>query len=266
MSDSPQPRAPYVRFFPTDWKAGVAGLPISVEWTYLQICIHNWDKGAALPEALFDIVLGRNPDWQRDLDLLIGHLGKITKTMGGGVFSERAMAEARLAQDSLEKRRTGGKKGAAKRWSDNELDGSPNGTPNGIPNGNQNQNQNQSPLSDDKGGAGAPVGDMVFSVPDDAWREFKQHRDKLKKSMTPKAESLMLKKLERIWADTGEPPGDVLDRSIENGWAGVFARDGGRNAGNQRDNRSGLARAIDRQLDEIDRGAGADRNAPDADR
>lgn len=231
-------RAPYVRFFPTDWKAGVAGLPISVEWTYLQICIHNWDKGEPLPEALFEIALGRNPDWRRDLDLLVGHLGKIDRTHGGSVFSARALTEAQLAQDSLEKRRKGGQKGAKKRWSDNGSDGSANGSPNGTPNGspnatpndnqNQNQNQNQTPPNGGDppapqgGGDDGAAGDLIFSVPGAAMKAFREHRTKLKHPMTKRAEELIVGKLEKIWNERGHDPAAVIDQSIVEGWRGVF--------------------------------------------
>lgn len=256
-------RAPYVRFFPTDWKAGVAGLPISVEWTYLQICIHNWDKGEPLPEALFEIVLGRNPDWRRDLDLLTGHLDKIVRTQGGGVFSGRALAEARLAQDSLEKRRKGGQKGAKKRWSGNDMDGSPNGSPNGSANGtpndnqNQNQNQNQTPPNGGdppaplEGGGDEPAGDLIFSVPGQAMKAFREHRTKLKHPMTKRAEELIVGKLEKIWTEHGHDPAAVIDQSIVEGWRGVFPlKDGddgrGQGAGRSRqtDRRDGFTRAI----------------------
>jgi hypothetical protein len=252
-------RAPYVRFFPTDWKAGVAGLPISVEWTYLQICVHNWDKGAPLPEALFEIVLGRNPDWRRDLDLLIDHLGKIDRTHGGGVFSSRAMAEAKFAQDSLEKKRSGGKRGAQKRWENNGSDGTPNGSANGIPNGNQNQNQNQNQTPPNGGDPPAPqggdddggAGDLIFSVPAAAMKAFRQHRTKLKHPMTERAEQLLVGKLEKIWTEHGHDPSAVIDQSILEGWRGVFPlkgddNDRGRGQGRASapDRRDGFTRAI----------------------
>jgi hypothetical protein len=260
-------RAPYVRFFPTDWKAGVAGLPISVEWTYLQICIYNWDKGEALPEALFEIALGRNPEWKRDLSLLIDHLGKIDRTHGGSVFSARALSEASQAQDALEKRRKGGRKGAEKRWQDNGSDGSGNGSPNGTPNGsanstpngnqNQNQNQNQTPSNDGdppapQGGSGdGDAGDLIFSVPGAAMKAFREHRTKLKHPMTKRAEELVVGKLEKIWNQHGHAPADVIDQSIVEGWRGVFPlkdesngrkQGAGRSAGSDR--RDGFTRAI----------------------
>lgn len=266
-------RAPYVRFFPTDWKAGVAGLPLSVEWTYFQICIYNWDKGAPLPEALFEIVLGRNDNWRSDLELLTGYLDKIERTAGGGVFSARALSEANLAQDSLEKRRTGGKKGAAKRWADGDgsgdgiangtPNGTPNGSPNGIPNGNQNQNQNQiSPNGDNarkraddgkakSGGTLAPlgigvvtVGDLVFQIDPESWAAFVAHRIKIKKPMTDYAKRLMLKKLERLSAD-GFRPVDVINQSIIKGWQDCFpVKEDYNGKSSDKDDRDGFSRAL----------------------
>jgi hypothetical protein len=66
----------------------------------------------------------------------------------------------------------------------------------------------------------------VASLPDwlpgTAWEEFKQHRIAIKKRMTPLAETKTLKELSKL-RDEGCNPVQVLEQSIQRGWAGVFA-------------------------------------------
>ena len=53
------------------------------------------------------------------------------------------------------------------------------------------------------------------------WDEFKKSRVAIKAKMTPFAESRILKRLWRMVED-GENPEEVVGRSIENGWKGLF--------------------------------------------
>ena len=62
------------------------------------------------------------------------------------------------------------------------------------------------------------------------WDEFKKMRVSIKKKMTPYAEELMIKKLDKL-RQIGNPPTEVLERSIEGGWQGIFEI-GGSNGGN----------------------------------
>ncbi|HVC17684.1 MAG TPA: hypothetical protein VNE18_10325 [Rhodanobacter sp.] len=58
-------------------------------------------------------------------------------------------------------------------------------------------------------------------LPRDVWADFVQHRKKLRAAMTPRAEDLTLRKLERF-KHRGIDPISCLETSIENGWRGVF--------------------------------------------
>ncbi|HTG54959.1 MAG TPA: hypothetical protein VL943_01735 [Niabella sp.] len=62
-------------------------------------------------------------------------------------------------------------------------------------------------------------------LPNDLWQEFKQMRKGLKKPMTPKAEVLLIKDLEKI-KDQGHDPIEALNNSIKNSWQGIFAPNG----------------------------------------
>lgn len=196
-------RPPYVNFYPSDWKGGTANLPPMLEWTYLQVCLFNWDRGAAMPAGQSALHLSRNPDWERDLAQLCD-LEKVIRTAGGHYFVPRALREAERSNNAYSKKRDAGREGAKKRWSKDD----------------------RSPADD------LPNGDLVFSVPKSVMADFRAHRRKIKKPMTERAEQLILTKLEKLLAE-GHDPAAVVEQSIENGWAGVFPireeRDGKRN-------------------------------------
>ena len=54
-----------------------------------------------------------------------------------------------------------------------------------------------------------------------AWNDYKEHRKSLKFKMTPRAEELAIKKLEKF-KTSGNDPTDVICQSIEMGWKGLF--------------------------------------------
>ena len=53
------------------------------------------------------------------------------------------------------------------------------------------------------------------------WKEFQEHRKKIRKPMTSLAERKILSELEKFRA-LGQNPVEILNRSIMNGWTGVF--------------------------------------------
>lgn len=58
-------------------------------------------------------------------------------------------------------------------------------------------------------------------ISEELWQDFKEHRKKLKKPMTDKAEELLIKKL--AWLkEKGHNPKHLLMTSIERGWLSVF--------------------------------------------
>jgi hypothetical protein len=102
-----------------------------------------------------------------------------------------------------------------------------------------------------------------FSVPAAAMKAFRAHRVKIRKPMTDRAEELIGMTLQRIHAEHGHDPTAVINQSIMFGWTGVFplkeegsGRANRNGAGEGSDRRGGLARAIDRRLDEGSGGRG----------
>lgn len=216
MADSPPPppRPSFVSFYPSDWKGGTTALSVSMEWTYLQVCLFNWDKGKALPQQLQEPTLARNPRWREDVEALV-EMDKISKTAAGALFVPRAVAEFRKAQQLLEKKVNAGRKGAKKRW--------------------ENSPQDSGAMSPD-----GQNGDLLFSVPPDVWADFRKHRNKIRAPMTERAEGGILKKLEAIQAEHGHDPVAVLDQSIRKGWRDVFPLKGDEDGARPRDSGRGL--------------------------
>jgi len=54
------------------------------------------------------------------------------------------------------------------------------------------------------------------------WLAFRQHRKKIKKTLTPHGESLMFADL-LDWKEKGHDPVAIINNSIKNGWIGLFA-------------------------------------------
>lgn len=61
-----------------------------------------------------------------------------------------------------------------------------------------------------------------------AWQGYLDMRKKIKKPMTPRAETLVINALQRF-RDAGQDVGAILDQSVMNSWQGVFEVKGARN-------------------------------------
>lgn len=105
----------YVKFFPSDWKAGCIGLSLIEEIIYFKICLHNWDTGEALAEKnLTRIMLGHDVSITDALQYLIDE-GKVKKTSKGFV-NKRSLE----IHDDANSRREKAVNAANKRWKNND--------------------------------------------------------------------------------------------------------------------------------------------------
>lgn len=215
MADTSPPLRPaFIGLYPSDWKAGTAHMTDREEWTYLQICLHNWDKGEAMPKRLQSGLLGRNPEWAATVAALV-EMDKVAVTAAGALMVPRAMTSYRAAQAALEKKSRSGKAGANSRWKNKPQDGD------ATPDDGRN-------------------GDMIFSVPPDLWADFRKHRTKVKAPMTERAERSILKRLEEIQREHGHDPVAVLEQTIRKGWRDVFPLKGDENGARPGDTGRGL--------------------------
>lgn len=67
-------------------------------------------------------------------------------------------------------------------------------------------------------------------VSEELWNQFKETRRKLRAPLTLPAETLLCRKLQTL-KDIGHDPVKVVEQSIERGWKGFFAIDGGNGVG-----------------------------------
>jgi hypothetical protein len=212
-----QTRHSYVRFYPSDWLAGVGFMPPMWEWVYLQVCLYNWDQGEPMPKGQVAMRLARNPNWEADLAGLV-EAGKIMRDHGGKLSVPRALAEAKRAGRLRDSKVQAGKAGAEKTNAISAF----NGTADGKPSANQNQNQNQtSPIGEDP--PIPPAGDLLFQPPEAEWAEWVQHRIEIGHPMTKGAEAKQLKALEAYVAE-GHSAVSVINYSIAMGYRGLFPR------------------------------------------
>lgn len=61
-------------------------------------------------------------------------------------------------------------------------------------------------------------------LPQDEWKNYEDSRKKLRRPMTDRARELCISKLEKL-REQGQSPAVILQRSIENGWVGLFPLD-----------------------------------------
>lgn len=75
----------------------------------------------------------------------------------------------------------------------------------------------------------------------ETWDDFKEHRATIKAKLTPNAERRLLKRLARMVED-GDIAEEIVGRSIENGWKGLFSRSGGNHGTDKKSDNSAPAR------------------------
>ena len=69
---------------------------------------------------------------------------------------------------------------------------------------------------------------MVATAPDwlpSIWDEYEQHRIEKKQKLTPTAKKAAINKL-KAWRDQGHDISAIISQSIENGWTGLFLKNG----------------------------------------
>ena len=246
-------RHSYVQFYPSDWLAGTMRLTRDERSIYFDVCLHNWDRVEPLAKREQARVLGDVPDWETHIEALI-EMGKLKRTQGGGLYSQRAMDEATRARESTSKAVAAGRKGAAKRWGERspisdrtlpdlspiskrsipdlqtnpleELDNS-DSHPNGhsLQNQNQNQNHNVLPLGRPKERTKTREPFVLPNwVPKEAWDAWVEVRARKRAANTPYAKGLALKRLDDL-RRLGHDPRKLLDLATLKGWTSLYPDD-----------------------------------------
>ena len=169
----PSDRHSYVQFYPSDWIAGTYRLPRVTRSIYFDICLFNWDRAQPCPPDEVAMMVADLADGAAQVETLI-KIGKLIRDASGGIYSARALAEARRAFDLWEKKSKGGKNGAAGKWasqgppqkpgnqadlweSHQQADGSPNAEPEPEP---EPELPPKAPQGGDDGTAGETLSDL----------------------------------------------------------------------------------------------------------
>ena len=96
-------RHSFIQFYMSDWLAGTARMPRLARSVFFDVCCYNWDKMEPVPHAELMLMVS---DLEGDqANFLVQNLidtGKLIETEDGGVYCERAMAEAKRAYDAGE--------------------------------------------------------------------------------------------------------------------------------------------------------------------
>ena len=105
---------PFIAFYPSDWRGGVAMLTDFEELVYLKICLAIWGDGHPVHEDDVSRLFRREPDADevKAACATLLRLRKLQRDDDGNLTNERALEAYRDAQ----KRVRAGKKGAASRW------------------------------------------------------------------------------------------------------------------------------------------------------
>ena len=103
-------------------------------------------------------------------------------------------------------------------WEVYQGNGTPNDTASDTANGHQTDTKRYRKKNDKNEKKETPLPEWLDL---DIWNDFREHRKKLRKPMTPKAEQIMVAKLEDMKAN-GYNPRHLLITAIERGWLTVF--------------------------------------------
>lgn len=103
-------------------------------------------------------------------------------------------------------------------WDVYQGNGTPNDTASDTANGQQTDSKRYRKKNDKNDKEEKPLPEWLDS---DIWKDFQEHRKKLRKPMTSKAEQILIAKLEDM-KEHGCNPRHLLITAIERGWLTVF--------------------------------------------
>lgn len=200
---------PAFQFYPSDWARDLEEHPLEIEGAWIRICCKLWwaEKRGEQTKTL--------TQWARILrcdedtaDKIIRYIeneriGDVFRNGNGNV----TLMSRRMARD--EKIRELTRLRVYKHRNKKAC------------NAGVTQKKQRSSSSSSYTKVHIDLNDLPEWLPKDLWLDFIEHRNKLRKPMTFKAEELLLKKL--TWfKDQGHNPKHLLMTSIERGWLSVF--------------------------------------------
>lgn len=210
--------APYVAFYPSDWLAGTRGLTAEETGIYITLVAMMYEREAPIdmPDDRLARLCGCSVKaFRKACDSLIGE-GKL-HLKDGGIWNERAEKEI----EKRFERTKSAKASVAVRWQKSKQNQRADDTnvkrSNYVRNTNQNQNQKVSLSKAKDTNAHDARGVLCAVLSEGVADAFLDHRKAKRAALTARAAELIVRKL------AGHPnPDAVVEKSIMNGWTGVF--------------------------------------------
>ena len=243
-------KRPAFQFYPADWRkdAALQSCSIAARGLWIEVmCIahecepygHLTINGKAMTPAQIARLVGISSKECTALFAELEEAGVLSRSDDGTIFSRRMVRD----EDLRQRRAAGGEAG-----SEHGIKGKEYGSKGGRPSKGRGVLEppiepppSSSSSSSPSGNKKTPMGDKSPIPPaaappsvelppgllPETWKAFRDHRQRLRAPLTPRAERLLLTKLASLSGD-GSDPNALVDRSIEHGWKGLFPLNGSR--------------------------------------
>jgi uncharacterized protein YdaU (DUF1376 family) len=218
-----------------DYSKATAHLSILEHGAYLLMLHHHYATEAPLPadEAVICRIIRATS--KAEAAAVRAVLSEFWTLTPDGWVNERAADEIQAASELRDLNSEKGKLGGRPKKADSKAEENPPAFSR-VSSGKAEQKPSQTPdsTSQKRGinppnppAAAPPSPELPPGLLPETWKAFRDHRQRLRAPLTPRAEKLLLDKLATLCAD-GADPNALVDRSIEHGWKGLFPLNGSR--------------------------------------
>jgi len=210
-------KSPAFQFYPNDWSRDLEEHPLEIEGAWIRICCKLWwseTRGilAKTMEQWAKILRTNKVDAERLITYIENEQIGDVKRNGNGYVT---LVSRRMVRD--EKTRELTRLRVYKHRNKETC------------NADVTHDVTQMKHGSSSSSSCTKVHQSEISIPEwlekDLWDDFREHRKKLRKPMTKRAEEMVLKKLSFL-KDKGHNPQHLLMTALERGWQTVFDPDG----------------------------------------
>jgi uncharacterized protein YdaU (DUF1376 family) len=219
-----------------DYSKATAHLSIIEHGAYLLMLHHHYATEAPLPASEAVICRIIRATSKAEAEAVHQVLTEFWTLTPEGWINDRAADEIEAASELRDLNTEKGKLGGRPKKADGKAEENPPAFSR-VSSGKAEQKPSQTPdtrLQTPRGinppnppAAAPPSVELPPGLLPETWKAFRDHRQRLRAPLTPRAEKLLLTKLAGLCGD-GSDPNTLVDRSIEHGWKGLFPLNGSR--------------------------------------
>ena len=211
---------PYIQLYTADYLADTAHLTTIQHGAYLLLIFNYWQRGHSLNNAngrLASVARMSNEEW-----LLHEHtLAEFFEVVGDEWINHRIEEDLQSVKAKSTKASMAGKaSGATRRAKAKQTSNGRSTNAKQTLNHTEADTDTDTDKSKEQGQGDKSPLDLPAWLPKSAWSDWHKFRNS-RKGWTPKARELSLATLSKLHAK-GHDPTDVIERSIERGWTGLF--------------------------------------------